>query len=116
MPRATATATFRVRRWLGGGPNGGCQGIPTYYRLGQDSPGYQAISPTELLGRDLGEGTIIQVTIEVFKDESIDGCRNPWHDQDLGLCLHKYGAGWRNMPKAKGISGQFDLAERIAAI
>lgn len=59
----------------------GCFGSAVYYPVEDEAlrVGYRSVDVERLLDRNLGEGTIVKVTVEVLHEEPMPtACINPW--------------------------------------
>lgn len=73
------TVDYVVRRSHGWG-GAGCQGSPWFYRTDVDDGGVgHSAEALNQLGRDLPEGSVVRVTVEVVSEgEWATQCRNPF--------------------------------------
>lgn len=82
-----AVGVYRVKR-MQYGISCGHWGYASFERLDEQQSGYSDPHVLELVGHDLGEGSVIEVTVRVVTEKPFPGVkRNPWHGPDQ----HAYG-------------------------
>ena len=71
---------MRVERGLGSSTSG-CNGSTWYYNMRGcgDTHGHQGPDIEDMLGEDLGTGSIVEISVRLIKKVEIPGyCENPW--------------------------------------
>jgi hypothetical protein len=68
-----------VKRYLGSATSG-CEGSAVYYPFyDKEIAGQSGIDPEDILGEELGTGSIIEISVRVVHREPMAGyCENPW--------------------------------------
>ena len=74
---------YQIQRKAGSSTEG-CIGSTRYDRLNEPNrhgcPQFSPLSAEDLLGRALGEGSLVRVTIEILHEEPVsESCINPWY-------------------------------------
>lgn len=75
----TKKKQMRIERSLGSSMSG-CNGTTWYYEIfGSDSNGHQGPDIEEMLGEELGTGSIVEISVRIIKKVEVPGyCENPW--------------------------------------